>query len=171
MSAAEAQTLAVRSTQYRDYPEELKAAVISAIEANGGQIRPTAKLFNLPYDTVHYWWAHSERFRQIQPASAQNLADKLENLANDTADSLLQHDFSIVAARDKAAVMAVAIDKMQLLRGQPTEIVERVDSTKVLLLLADALAPAIDVTPCASGEDQAQEAISEVPQNQGDTNP
>jgi transposase-like protein len=139
MSQAEAAVLTTRSSQYRDYPEELKAAVIAAIEQNGGQIRPTCRLFNLPYDTVHYWWTKSERFRQIKPASAQNLADKLEELAHSTADSLAEHDFSIVAARDKAAVLSVAIDKMQLLRGEPTAITGSVHREELTLILQKAL--------------------------------
>ena len=35
--AAEVAILTARATQYRDYPEELKAAVIQAIEQNGRQ--------------------------------------------------------------------------------------------------------------------------------------
>lgn len=128
MSANETKALEARATQYRDYPEELKAACISAIEANGGQIRPTARLFNIPYDTIHYWWTQSERYRQIQPASALNLADKLENIAYSYADSIADHDLSIVPVRDKAAVMDTAIKNMQLLRGQATSISASVDS-------------------------------------------
>lgn len=139
MSQAEVSVLTTRSAQYRDYPEDLKAAVINAIEQNGGNVLATSKLFNLPRDTVNYWWHHSDRYVEIKHGKALSLADKLENLANSTADSLLEHDFSVVAARDKATVMGIAIDKMQLLRGQPTEIVENVESHKVLVLMAGAL--------------------------------
>jgi transposase-like protein len=168
MSAAEVQTLAARKTiAYQDYSEEFKASIIAAIEANNGNVHATAKLFNVPSDTVRYWWANSERFREIQAASSENLANKLEHLAHSCADSLAEHDFSIVAARDKAAVMAVAIDKMQLLRGQPTEIVENVESHKVLVLLAGALGvedkAIVTPTVCGVGEVGPQETIAEVP--------
>lgn len=153
MSAAEVQTLTARaSTTYQDYSEDYKASIVAAVEANNGNVSATAKLFNISRDTVYYWWRNSARYCEIQTPSALNLADKLENLAHQTADSLAEHDFSIVAARDKASVMAVAIDKMQLLRGQPTEIVERVDASRVLVLMADALAPAIDVGEAAEEE-------------------
>jgi hypothetical protein len=51
----------------------------------------------------------------------------------------------------------ISVDKSQLLKGLPTEIVENVESYKVLVLLAGALGveeKAIDVTPtlCPEGE-------------------
>lgn len=154
MGTAESKVLEARALQYRDYPEELKAAVIAAIKANGGNVLATSKLFNIPRDTVNYWWHNSERFVEIEHASAVNLADKLENIANVHADSIAAHDLSIVAIRDKAAVMDVAIKNMQLLRGQATSIVEeRIDPGAVLVLMSNALgiedpaAGAIDVTP------------------------
>jgi transposase-like protein len=137
--STEASTLERRAITYRDYPEELKASIIAAIEANGGQIRPTARLFNLPYDTVHYWWTHSERFRQIQSPSATNLAAKLENIAHQYTDSLAEHDMALVTARDKAAIVSNTIDKMQLLRGEPTSITLNVERNDLTILLQSAI--------------------------------
>ena len=145
--SAEAATLIQQRITYRDYPEELKASIIAAIEANGGQFRPTARLFNIRYDTVHYWWTHSERFRQIQSPSAQNLADKIEQTAHNTIDSIAEHDLSVVSFADKTRSLGIMIDKMQLLRGLPTSITESVERQELTVILESALAAAIDVTP------------------------
>ncbi|SRR5713101_2642305 len=147
---SEATTLAVRAQSYRDYPVELKAAVIAAIEQNGGNVLATSKLFNLPPDTVRYWWANSDRFREIQVTSSICLADKLENVAHSYVDSLASHDLSIVTARDKASVAAIAIDKMQLLRGEPTSIPglsEQDRALRLAELLERVQGRVIDVTP------------------------
>jgi hypothetical protein len=147
MSAQEVQTLEKRAESYRDYPIELKAAVIAAIEQNGGNVLATSKLFNLPPDTVRYWWANSSRFREIQATSQICLADKLENIAHSYADSLAAHDLQIVTARDKAAVIATAVDKMQLLRGLPTDISTSIEKVELTVVLQDALRDVIDITP------------------------
>lgn len=143
----EVQTLEKRAASYRDYPIELKAAVIAAIEQNGGNVLATSKLFNLPRDTVNYWWQHSDRFVELKQTSGLCLADKLENVAHTYVDSLADHDLSIVAARDKAAVANIAIQNMQLLRGQPTSISESIERQELTVLLESALGKVIDVTP------------------------
>lgn len=147
MSASEVQALERKAQTYRDYPVELKAAVIAAIEQNGGNVLATSKLFNLPPDTVRYWWANSDRFREIQTASVANLADKLEDLAQNTADSMTEHDLSVVTYADKARALGIVIDKMQLLRGQPTEIAVSASKVDLTVTLTEALSDVIDVTP------------------------
>lgn len=137
--SAEATTLAQRTSTYRDYPEDLKAAVISAIQANGGNVMATARLFNLPRDTVNYWWRNSERFVEIQRASTITLADKLEDLAHSNVESLSTHDLSIVSYSDKARALGVIIDKMQLLRGEPTSITANIDRQDITVYLQSSL--------------------------------
>lgn len=156
--STEATKLAERRSAYRDYPEELKASVITAIEANGGNVLATAKLFNLPQDTVYYWWKNSDRFREIQKTSAKNLADKLEDLAHSTTNSLAEHDLGLVTFADKARSLGVIIDKMQLLRGQPTAITATYERVDLTVALADSLADVIDVAgenPSPSSSDQS----------------
>lgn len=164
MSTAEVKILEARSQQYRDYPESLKGAVLQAIEANGNNVSATAKLFNIPPQTVDYWWRNCDRYSEIQKPSAQNLADKLENIAIAQADSIASHDLSIVAIRDKAAVMDVAIKNMQLLRGQATSITVDLERTELTVILQSSLSagleldeegPVIDVSCVARNPDIA----------------
>lgn len=137
--STEAIALSRRSETYRDYPPELKASIITAIENNDGNVAATAKLFCLPEDTVRYWWKNSERFREIQSASSLSLADKLESIAHAQADSIAAHDLSIVTIADKAKVLSVSVDKMQLLRGQPTSITQTVERQELTVILQQAL--------------------------------
>jgi hypothetical protein len=139
--------VAALARTYRDYPIELKAAVIAAIEQNGGNVLATSKLFNLPRDTVNYWWQHSERFVELKQTSSLCLADKLEAVAHNYIDSLAVHDLRLVTARDKASVAQIAIQNMQLLRGQPTSITENIERNDLTVVLASALDGVIDVTP------------------------
>lgn len=147
MSAQEVQTLEKRAEAYRDYPVELKAAVIAAIEQNGGNVLATSKLFNLPRDTVNYWWQHSDRFVELKQASSQCLADKLESVAHNYVDSLAVHDLQLVTAKDKATVASMAIQNMQLLRGLPTDISANIEKVELTVVLSQALADIINVTP------------------------
>lgn len=155
MSLSESKLLESRTEEYRDYPKELKASIIAAIEANGGNVLATSKLFNIPRDTVNYWWRHSDRFVELKQPSGQNLADKLENIANSTADSLADHDLSIVSARDKAAIITGMATTMQLLRGLPTAITADLERTELTVILQSSLSAGlelgnddvIDITP------------------------
>lgn len=137
--STEVAVLQQRATTYRDYPEELKAAVISAIQANGGNVLATARLFNVPRDTVNYWWNNSERFAEIQQTSALSLADKLESIAHSNVDSLATHDLAIVPYSDKARALGVIIDKMQLLRGEPTSITTNIERQEITHILQQSL--------------------------------
>lgn len=145
--STEAAQLEKRAQTYRDYPVELKAAVIAAIEQNGGNVLATSKLFNLPRDTVNYWWNNSDRYVELKHGKAACLADKLENIAHSVTDSITEHDLSVVSLRDKATVLGITIDKMQLLRGLPTDISANIERVELTVVLQDALSEAIDITP------------------------
>ena len=152
MSTAEAKVLEARALTYQDYSTQRKAEVLALVAANDGNVQKTALEVGIPHQTIRHWLKQSDRYSQIQTTSALNLADKLEVIAHSTADSLAEHDLSIVSFRDKAAVLAVAVDKMQLLRGLPTSINAEVERQELVVILQSALSAglegdAIDVTP------------------------
>lgn len=137
--STEVAVLQQRASTYRTYPAELKASIIAAIENNGYNVAATAKLFCLPEDTVRYWWHNSERFREVQGTSVLGLADKLEVIAHTNADSLAAHDLSLVPYSDKARALGVIIDKMQLLRGEPTSITTNIERQEITHILQQSL--------------------------------
>ena len=134
-----------RPKPYRDYPAELKASVIQALQANGGNLVTTCNLFNIPRETVRYWWENSERFNEFRQLASANLADKLENIAHSYTDSLADHDKSEISAVDKIRIVASAVDKMQLLRGQPTSITESVERNELTVILQQTLGTALEL--------------------------
>ncbi len=142
--SAEVKILEKRAESYRDYPIELKASVIAAIEANGGNVLATSKLFNLPRDTVNYWWNHAERFVEVKHASSQSLADQCEGIARNLAESISGHDLSIVPLHHKASAFGVIVDRMQLLRGQPTSITVDLERTELTVILQSSLSAGLE---------------------------
>jgi hypothetical protein len=147
MSAQESKVLEARQVQYHaDYSEDFKASIVQAVANNNGNVLATSKLFNLPRDTVYYWWRHSDRYLEVQQPSQGSLADQCEGIARNLAESMGAHDLSIVPLHHKASAFGVVVDRMQLLRGQPTSITENVDRQELTLILENSL-NAIDVAP------------------------
>lgn len=135
----EAAILDQRSRQYQDYSPEQKAEVISKVRANGGSVTLTAKLLGIPRQTIDYWIREQDRYADFQPEIQRELSNKLENIAHNLADSIEDHDLSIVPLASKATALAIAIDKMQLLRGLPTSITGEVERQELVVILQSAL--------------------------------
>ncbi len=151
--STEAATLERRSVIYRDYPADKKAEALAAYEANDHNLKQTARLLNIPAPTLRYWLQDSDRYKlEFKPQKSLDLAQKLENNAHNLADSIADHDLSIVPLASKATALGIVIDKMQLLRGLPTSINAEVERQELVVILQSALSAGlegetIDVTP------------------------
>jgi transposase-like protein len=109
----EAAILEYRSRVYKDYSPEQKAEVIAKVRANGGKVSLTAKLLGIPRQTIDYWIKEQDRYAEIQPEITRSLTNKLENIAHNLAESIEDHDLSIVPLGSKATALGITIDKMQ----------------------------------------------------------
>lgn len=139
----------------RRYSDDERAACLAALASNGGDVAKTAREVGVPYHTLKHW-ADGKRHpeaRQMANGKKPDLADMLEDLAYRavrTSRRGLRH-----LKADRAAVVAgIAIEKMQLLRGQPTERVDadvfaRVEATAALF--TDAARRAIAADSAAGG--------------------
>ncbi len=108
---------------YRHYSDDRKAEILAAVDANGGNVKDTADQLGIPSQTIDYWkqgHVHADVLK-IRDEKHLPLADRLEALAHQLVDVLPDKipDASLVQA---ATAMAIAIDKMRLLREQPTSI-------------------------------------------------
>lgn len=124
----------------RTYTPEDKAASLAALAANGGNLAKTARQVGVPRKTLALW---AQRVQEATPADATTppkkgvaaevaamlpdasacLADKLEHVANVLTGHLTDPEKIADASLNQIAVAAaVAIDKMRLLREQPTSI-------------------------------------------------
>lgn len=111
--------------------------------ANAGYVKPTAEAEDVSRSTVRKWDA-GDYPPHVDPADVEReieieskeLAEKLSRLATGSLDKAAELVDTLKSARDAAITAAIAIDKMQLLRGRPTDRIETVS-------LADFLAQAV----------------------------
>lgn len=129
---------------YNDYSLERKAEVLAMVQANGGNVDRTAGETGIAHQTIRYWLTNAAKYSQIQSQKVVDLADQCE------ADA--RYYFAL--ARDKApdapynhlmTGAAIATDKMQLLRGQPTSITADLSANDLTIILAGALGEALDL--------------------------
>ena len=116
----------------RTYSDREKAEALAALEANSDNLTRTAEDLGIPRSTLQYWrdgGGVNGEVTKLRHQKKQSLADKLgeiaEALAGDLFDETKRRRASI---QQIATSMAIVIDKMQLLRGDPTTI-ERRDDT------------------------------------------
>jgi transposase-like protein len=122
----------------RRYSDDERAACLAALASNGGDVAKTAREVGVPYHTLKHW-ADGKRHpeaRQMANGKKPDLADMLEDLAYRavrTSRRGLRH-----LKADRAAVVAgIAIEKMQLLRHQPTANVDARHEHIVTITAAD----------------------------------
>ncbi|HYH63586.1 MAG TPA: transposase [Urbifossiella sp.] len=124
----------------RRYSDDERASALAALAANGGKVKPTAKQLGIAETTLRQW-AEGHRHPEAAQMSALKkgpLADRLEEIAWQLADAL-PGKVETASLQQTATSLAIAIDKMQLLRNKPTTINrDVVDSDADLRGLSDA---------------------------------
>lgn len=105
------------------YTDDDRANALAALAANGGNVKLTANQIDIPETTIRKWLS-SEQHPEITKKGAQKkgpLSDYLEKIAWQLADSLPgKTDQS--SLQQVATSLGIVIDKMRLLRNEPTEI-------------------------------------------------
>jgi transposase-like protein len=130
----------------RQYSDSQKAEALAAVDANGGNVSATAAALGIPQKTLDCWF----RKRGVNPEVAQmrlgkkeDLADRLEDLAHKLLDSATAK-IGDANLSNVTVALGISIDKMRLLREQPTSITaaltddERADRVAALLERARA---------------------------------
>lgn len=112
----------------RQFSDNDKAAALAALDANGGNVYRTAQQLGIGESTLRGWASgrgtHPE-IADLREVKKIELADKLEQVAYKYTDHLLRDDTVLkTGAKDAAVTVGTAIDKMRLLRGLPTEIIQ-----------------------------------------------
>ena len=147
MSAVLEQERPANIRPYQDYSVAQKAEVLALVEANKGNVDKTARETNIPHQTIRFWLANKERFSNVQTIKQVELASLAESNAHLLGNSIANHDLDSASLSQKATAFGIMIDKMQLLRGLPTNITESVERQDVTVILQSALSDAIDITP------------------------
>jgi hypothetical protein len=107
----------------RRYTDEDRSTALVVLAANGGNIERTARELGIPRTTLQRWdqgTAHPEAAANAAPKK-EALANLLEGLVYD-ALGVLPGNLASANARQLMTIAAVAVDKMLLLRGLPTQI-------------------------------------------------
>jgi transposase-like protein len=110
---------------HRTYSDRERAEALAALDANAGNVLATARALDLPAKTLEDW-SHG---RGVHPEVAQlrvqkraGLAAQLETLAYRIVEAVTPADIQKASLRDKMIACGIIIEKVQLLRGQPTQI-------------------------------------------------
>jgi hypothetical protein len=120
------------------YSPERKAEILSLLDANNGNTLKTANQSGISHTTIQYWELNRHRFDELRQEKQADLASRMENAANYALD-LAQTKAPDASYAQLMTGAAIAIDKMQLLRNQPTSITQHVNSESLTVVLAQVL--------------------------------
>lgn len=129
----------------RHYSDADRAAALAVLVSNGGSLAQTSRATGVPFSTLKGWAAAPDRAApaDVRDEKKVSLADILKDVAIASLglqrDALAYLEAMPQAERGKAAldrlgdlnrVSGTAIDKHQLVSGEPTERVETRDTTE-----------------------------------------
>lgn len=109
----------------RSYSDNDKATVLASLDANGGNLKRTARETGIPVSTVRSWRdgvGVSERVEEFRPIKRAELSTLFEDEIYAIFD-LLPEKRKEATYQQLATSLGIYTDKMRLLRNLPTEIV------------------------------------------------
>ncbi|MFL5340904.1 MAG: transposase [Gemmataceae bacterium] len=112
----------------RRYTDEEKATALAALAANGGNVDRTARELSIPRKTLERW-ARGGVHPQVAQSGQEKrlpLVDVFEDIARRSLGCVTDEKLKNTDAQKLVTTAAIATDKAQLLRGQPTRITEDV---------------------------------------------
>lgn len=101
-----------------------KAEALAALAANAGNVARTARQTGIPATTLTKWSKGQNINGDVTEKGEekrQGLADRLEALAHQIVDALPEK-FDAASAQQLATTLGITVDKMQILRGKPSQI-------------------------------------------------
>lgn len=116
----------------RHYSDAFRAAALAALDANAGNVKRTARELDVPPKTLEGWakGRHSPVDAELRDQKKGELSDLFESIARKLL-GVAEKNADALNARDAVIAAATAVDKMRLLREQPTEI-KKSDGTVTL---------------------------------------
>lgn len=122
-----------------EYTDEQRANGLAVLASTGGNMLKAARLLGVSRSTLRGWAGKSgsttgfPREPQVVEVRAKTiqLADRLEQVAHLAVGLSIGEKIEDASAKDRLVVAGIAIEKMQLLRGGPTQRQESVSVTLV----------------------------------------
>ena len=124
----------------RSYSPQERSKAVAAYNETGNLEKVSATL-GIPLSTLQGWTSNPAYFSQ---ENRKDLADKFEFAANVYLDLAVKKSKKASFAHLMTGV-GIAVDKMQLLRGQPTSITGNVERKELTVILEEGLSSVIDV--------------------------
>ncbi len=116
-----------KSKSKTKYSDTQRGEVLAILDSNGGNQNLTAKQTNVPRSTIQQWQSGlvSDGVPKIRQEKKAELSDLFENVARTYLENSVD-PLTVMKTGGQQSVTAagIAIDKMLLLRGQPTSIVQ-----------------------------------------------
>jgi hypothetical protein len=112
-----------RAVAKRTYSDEEKASALAGLAANGGNVLLTARQAGVPRTTLRKWadGVIHPSVAQMGHEKREDLAGRLEDLAHRIVDAIPGR-LSDADLKQLGVCLGIAVDKMRLLREQPTSI-------------------------------------------------
>jgi hypothetical protein len=114
----------------RRYSDEQKAEALAFVQACRGNYRQASRKLGIPWQTLRNWhqdatggMADVPECSLLGTEKKEALADRLEAFAHLLVGSL-PGKVEDATLKDAATALGIAVDKMRLLREQPTQIVD-----------------------------------------------
>lgn len=128
----------------KKYSVEDRARVLAVLQANNNNMLRTSRDTGIPRKTIIDWKAgrnkDTPQVLELVPAAAQDLASKLDKIAEILSDHITDPDKLAKAnVQQIATSFAIVVDKRNLLRGQPTSISEHRSDKQVYEGVVSAL--------------------------------
>lgn len=109
----------------RCYSDEERANALATLKANGGKVSLTARQLGIPEVTLRQWASglrHPEAMQMSESKSAL-LADHLEEVAFKLVKAMPKK-IEKAGLQQVAVSLGISVEKVKLLRGEPTEIIK-----------------------------------------------
>lgn len=110
------------------YSDEFRAEALACLEANDGNLSATSREIGVSVNTLKYWrdeFVTPPNFTEVRNQKKDELSDIYERVARRyLSETEVDDKAKATSAKDAIIVAATATDKMRLLRGLPTEIIE-----------------------------------------------
>ena len=123
----------------RHYSDEQKATALAVLASNGGNVDRTARELGMPRKTLDRWakgGVHPDVARSGQE-KRRPLAELFEDIARRSLGYVTDEKLKTADPQKLVTIAAIATDKAQLLRGQPTSITEDVSQLSDAAIAAE----------------------------------
>lgn len=125
--------MGARAKPKREYTDAERAEALAALASNGGNISRTAAQLKIPRMTLSTWAGKgddvSDELAALKERAQGNLASALEGVAWRLV-GVMPEKLEAASLRDVATALGITVDKIQLLRGEPTAITEEVSTAR-----------------------------------------